>query len=116
MAVLYVSTGCTSTVTPDVVQSEQASWDGAQRNSGVVRVDQELGGFVVTERFAQRYAALVAVYGDARDGLTRLPYFTPALKAGHGISKRGDEWVMTPEAMAAFLKMNAWRKAGRSPL
>lgn len=108
--------GCIgSTVTPDAVVSEQASFDGAQQNSGILCVRD--GAFVVTEHFVERYNALIAIYGDSKDSLTRLPYFVPALKRGHGVSQdEAGAWVMSAQAMSHFLKMNAWRKAGRFPM
>lgn len=109
--------GC-STVTPDPVPAPAvASFDGSALNSGILRFDQAAGAFVVTPHFVERYAALVRTYGDSRDSLTGLPYFTPALPLGFGLSEApaAGEYHITPAAMAAFVKMNTWRRSGRQP-
>jgi hypothetical protein len=107
------ATGCT-TVTPAAVEAHQASWDGADQTSGILRA--EAGGFVVTARFVERYDALVRIYGDASDRLTGLPYFSPALTLRYGLSQSpAGEYALSPEAMTYFVRMNQWRRAGRQP-
>lgn len=97
--------GC-STVTPDRVESREASFDGNARNSGVV--ESTPNGFVVTAHFRARYNALIEIYG--RD-------FQPALAADAGITQLGSgELLITKQAMVDFLTMNAWRKARLAPV
>lgn len=111
-----VQVGCLSTVVPKPVHSEQASFDGVERTSGVVQFSSELGGFIVTDNFVRRYDALVDIYGNTKDSLTRLPYFAPALVRRYGVSQTRGMWIITPDAMTKFVRMNQWRKAGRVPL
>jgi len=102
-ALLFV--GCGTTVTPDVVHSTQASFDGGQQNSGIVM--STASGFVVTDHFRQRHNALIAVYGGD---------FAPPLQPDHGIAPIGtDRWLISKQGMVDFLQMNAWRKAGLEP-
>lgn len=108
--------GC-STVTPDATPAPAvASFDGGDLNSGILRFDAPLGGFVVTPHFVERYAALTRTYGDSTDPLTGLPFFSPALPLGFGLSQAATgEHVITPAGMACFVRMNTWRRSGRAP-
>jgi hypothetical protein len=97
--------GCAGTVTPDRVESRQASFDGNEQNSGIVLSTPS--GFVVTSHFRQRYNALIAVYGGD---------FKPTLKPDDGIAPIGeDRWLLSKKAMVDFLEMNAWKRAGLQP-
>lgn len=110
------SSGCSTVTPPPAPAAQVASFDQGDATSGILRYDSRAAGYIVTARFVQRYEALVAVYGDAKDSLTGLPYFLPALTRGYGLrlSETG-EYVMTAEAMTYFVRMNQWRRSGRAP-
>lgn len=102
-ALLFV--GCGTTVTPDVVPSTQASFDGGQQNSGIIM--STASGFVVTDHFRARYNALILKYGGD---------FSPMLKPDSGIAPIGDDrWLISKQGMVDFLQMNTWRRAGLEP-
>lgn len=100
-ASILLAAGC-GTVTPTIVESPAASYDGGVRNSG------ELGfvtnGLVVslevTPHWRDRYNAMIADFG-AR--------FKPAIKPDYGVTV-GDRIFATPEAVVKFTTMNRWRK------
>jgi len=95
--------GC-GTVTPERVRSEAASYDGNERNSGVIASTAE--GFIVTTHFRARYNALIAVYGED---------FRPALPTDEGIrALDAGRWLIDKAHMVKFLEMNAWAKMGKA--
>ncbi len=108
-AVLLVSaltTGCGTTVQPDIVTPSVASYDGNVQNSGIIMSTNS--GFVVTSHFRERHNALIAIYGGD---------FSPHLKPDHGIAPMGDDrWLISKQAMVDFLAMNTWRKAALKPV
>ena len=105
IAIVSAFTGCSSTVTPSRVESQQASYDGGEQNSGVIA--STATGFVVTDHFRARFNGLVRIYGKD---------FIPELKADGGISPAGNgRWEISKQSMIYFLEMNAWRKAGLEP-
>lgn len=97
---VFVLISCAGTYVPkaDAV-SEQASYDGNEKTSGILGVSDS--GFIVTDRFLVRYDALVEKYSDK---------FTPSLKKRFGVTGN----TMSREAMAYFLTMNRWNKNGIS--
>jgi len=98
-------TGCAGTVVPRLVESQQASFDGNEQNSGIITSTPS--GFVVTDHFRERYNALIATYGAD---------FKPGLKPDSGIAPiGGGQWLISKQAMVDFLTMNSWRKAGLKP-
>ena len=97
-------TACT-TVTPSTVIASAPSWDGTEQNSGIIGTFA--GGFNVTEHFRDRYNALVDSYGER---------FAPALRRNAGLSiGPNGTFIIDPEHMEKFVRMNAWRKAGIQP-
>ena len=58
---VVILAGCTSTVTPTIVQPAQASYSGKERNSGVISRIPD--GYVVDGNFRARYNALIDIYG-----------------------------------------------------
>jgi hypothetical protein len=97
--------GCTSTVTPDVVQPAQASYgtDG-QRNSGLL--DRTLAGWIVDESFRARYNALIDKYGDD---------FLVPLHRDDGLLPRGDgTWLLDFAHFDKMAKMNTWLHMGKA--
>lgn len=97
--------GCSSTVVPSEVRSEQASFDQGEQTSGILATAP--GGFVVTSHFRDRFNALADLYGRA---------FSPALVRDAGLRPFADDtWFITPEAMTKFIQMNRWKKSGRAP-
>lgn len=103
---VFLVSGCASTVTPETVRSEEASFDGNQQNSGIILSTGS--GFLVTGHFRLRYNALILVYGGD---------FKPALKPDQDIAPVGDDrWLISKQGMVNFLEMNTWRKSGLKPL
>lgn len=107
----------TKTVIPEVVQDTKPSFDGNKQDSGLISVSDS--GAIVTQRFVDRYDAMIGVYGDEPD-------FLPPLKPGQGVSEapkeeqkknsnRGQVYLMSREALVHFIKMNQWRKMGKEP-
>lgn len=97
--------GCSSTIAPAPVQSQQASFDGAEQNSGVLAMIP--GGAVITQRARERYNALIVRYGKE---------FGPPLASDHGITARSDgTYAITSEGLQKFILMNAWKRMGRDP-
>ncbi|HEX2099178.1 MAG TPA: hypothetical protein VHF69_00860 [Candidatus Synoicihabitans sp.] len=95
--------GC-GTVTPAPARSEQASFDGTERNSGVLELTET--GAVVTPRARDRYNVLVDLYGKA---------WAPRIREDHGVTKRSDgNYEMTNEALEKFIVMSDWRRMGRA--
>lgn len=106
VAAALAASSCSSTVTPGHVQPNQASFDGGEQNSGILRFTPD--GFLVTPHFHDRYAALAATYGRI---------FKPALLPDEGIMPAPDgvNWLVDAEHMAKFVEMNLRQKAGRAP-
>lgn len=108
----------TKTVIPEVIQDTKPSFDGNKQDSGLISVSES--GAIVTQKFIERYDAMIGIYGDELD-------FLPPLKPGEGVSEapkeeqeknssRGQVYLMSREALVNFIKMNQWRKAGREPV
>ena len=60
-AAVLALAGCTTTVTPRIVQPAQASYSGASRNSGIIARLPD--GYAVDGVFRARYNALIDIYG-----------------------------------------------------
>jgi len=98
--ILCLLSGC-STVTPTVVKSSTASWDGAEQNSGLIAWTAD-GGAIITAHARDRYNALILVYGKQ---------FAPPLATNYGIANTSSNaFLITPEALSDFARMNRWRK------
>lgn len=96
-------TGCTTTVIPTHVKPAVASFDGGEQTSGILAFRPD-GSVTITPHARDRFNAMAAIYGGC---------FAPALRPDEGISKDGDNFVMSPEAQTKALSMNRWRKEGR---
>lgn len=106
IAFFLVVGGCTSTVTPGIVESHQASYDGNAQNSGVISSDAQ--GFLVTPHFHDRWTALVRTYG--RD-------FKPAINLDDGwTDNRDGTWRVDKQRMVFFIEMNGWLRSGLKPV
>lgn len=102
--VLGFVTACT-TVVPKPVDTDVASFDGNDQNSGIIRATS--AGYVVTPHFRDRYNALVAVYGKD---------FTVPLKRDAGLAKLSPtEWLIDRQHLVQFLDMAAWQRSGLPP-
>jgi len=105
VGILCLQSGCVSTVTPTVVKSTTASWDGAEQNSGLLGWTTN-GLAIITPHARDRYNALVGEYGKQ---------FAPTLVWNYGIgTTSSNAFTITPEALADFARMNRWRKAGKT--
>jgi hypothetical protein len=107
LLLLSVVVGCSTLSTqPTIIQpisaeTETPSYDGAERNSGILS-DAE-GGFIVTPHFRDRYNALIRGYGNR---------FSHPLKKDDGVNRRGDVYFIDNQHMVYFLTMNQWFKSG----
>lgn len=100
LAILLV--GCT--VIPKALNTQEASWDGNQQNSG------ELGWFtnsagvvqqVVSPHWRERYNGLIAEFGDR---------FSPRTSADAGLTAfTNGTWLVDDEHLGKFTRMNVWR-------
>jgi hypothetical protein len=105
-ALLYFA-GCSSTVTPAVVASQQASYDTGGQNSGIIDVLPNQAGVIITPHARDRYNGLISIYGRE---------FLPALQSDDGIYRRADgNFDLTAAAYVRFRLMNTWHRMGREP-
>lgn len=115
LAILFVASGCTTTITPPRPKPTQASFDGGQQNSGYlgtvtnVFASQTNISARITLHARDRYNALIVDYGQ---------YFKPPLKPGEGVSATSDPnvFLIDQEHLVKFLTLNRWRKEGKPPL
>jgi len=107
----------TKTVIPVVIKDTKPSFDGNKQDSGLISVSD--AGAIVTQRFVDRYNALIGAYGDE-------PEFLPPLVENQGVvpapaaeqernADRGQIYLMEKGTLVHFIRMNQWRKAGREP-
>ena len=104
-ALLIYSAGCT-TVVPQTVHGNTASWDAGQQNSGFIgwtNVDHMTFG-IITPYALERYNGLISVYG------TR---FLPPLHPNEGVCTNclPNLILIQAQDLAHFAQMNRWRKA-----
>jgi hypothetical protein len=91
--------GCT-TVSPRIVESPAASWDGTNQNSGFIGWSGTSG--IITPHARDRYNGLIETYGKK---------FVPPLVTDYGITATtSNVYLITPEALADFALMNRWHK------
>lgn len=101
LALVILLCGCAGTITPRIVQSSQASWDGNQQNSGLIGFDA-VGNGILTLRAELRYQALVSDYGYR---------FKPPIQSADGlILTTTNTWLIDAEHLEKFATMNRWRK------
>lgn len=111
--------GCTSTITPRNVHDPVPSWDGTNQHSGIIAILDD-GRFLVTPYFRDRYHAMLKIYARGKDSAGRPLFAVPpkpddGLHAGimlHDDGSTEPAWVMTPQVMSNFARMNRWRKKG----
>lgn len=93
--------GCSTTVTPRIVLSNEASWDGTNQNSGVIGFSGVSA--VITPHARDRYNGLIDIYGKK---------FIPPITFDYGISVyTNDTYLITPQGIVAFSQMNRWRRS-----
>ena len=110
---LTLSFSACTTIIPSTVNSNNASFDGNEQNSGIISTTMD--GFKVTTHFRDRYNALIAVYGDAKqsDGS---PLFTPALIKDFGLTSNVDgTYTMTKQAMVFMVQMSEMKRRAFKP-
>lgn len=106
--VLTALIGCMGTVTPERVGHKQASFDGAQQNSGFMGWTED-GRGILTAHARDRYNSLIGSYGNR---------FAPALQPDCGLTATGtNTWIIEDQALDNFATMNEWRieAAGQRP-
>jgi hypothetical protein len=106
-----------TSVRPVAVVDTKPSYDGNKQDSGIIKITEE--GIIVTQRFVDRYDALVNTYGAEPD-------FLPPLVCGQGVEvaskelqekypNRGTIYLMEKQTLVHFIKMNQWRKMAKEP-
>ena len=113
LVILLLSLSACSTITQSPVKSNAASFDGNEQNSGIISTTMD--GFKVTTHFCDRYNALIAVYGNAKqsDGS---PLFTPTLIKGFGLTSNGDgTYTITKQAMVFMVQMSEMKRRAFKP-
>lgn len=112
--------GCRSypeVVRPHVVTPQAPSFDGNHQDSGLLEITPM--GALVTLHFQSRYNALIDVYGDEPDFAPHLIHDQGVTRASESDMKRypdrGPLFVLQKEALVNFIKMNQWRKMGKTP-
>lgn len=103
-------TACYTTITPQKIADSSASFDGNERNSGLIALSRS-GGAIVTPRARERYNGLIALYGR---------HFTPPLTEDYGVTVgfaagAPKNYTLTKEALVKFATMNRWKKEGKKP-
>jgi len=97
--------GCT--ITPKQVESNSASYDGGEKNSGFIgwTTNNSICYGVITFHAKDRYNSLIKIYGKR---------FEPPLKENYGIILDGrttsTNYYITLEGLSKFSEMNRWRK------
>lgn len=111
-AFLFLCTGCTSTVTPSIVEPAQASYSGLKRNSGLISRTE--AGWIVDGNFRARYNGLIETYGAE---------FIPPLRPDAGLARiieadtpAEERWLIDPLHFDRMLKMNLEKHSGLAPL
>ena len=95
--------GCTTTITPIVVEAPVASWDGLNQNSGFIGWTDN-GSGIITRQAKEQYNILIGTYGSR---------FVPPLITDFGIFETTtNTFIITPQALADFATMKRWRRAG----
>ena len=118
ISVPLLSSCSTKTIIPRVIEETKPSYDGNKQDSGLISAGPD--GAIVTESFVARYDALVRTYGAE-------PEFLPPIELGSGVSEvspedqlkhqdRGRVYLLSKQALVRFIKMNQWRKMGRTPV
>jgi hypothetical protein len=110
--------GCASTVIAEPVASRTIAFDGGEQTAGVLKVWPGRGALITDSKKAE-YDALVAIYGRGTDGHK----LTPPVVKGRGLTPlRGKDegfplharvWHMDAQALADFILMRGWQRAGR---
>lgn len=81
------------TITPVRIEKIEKSWDGNSNNSGIIDfIDGK--GFLVTKKAADRYNALVSIYGKNE---------VPPIFFDYGIFQEDSKFYLTSEAMTLFI-------------
>ena len=104
MGVMLLAAGCT--VAPRVEQAAGPSLDGGVANSGVLEV-LPVRCYLVTSLFAERYAALVTMYGSK---------LVPPMTSPRWITPAGtNTFVITSDGMAAFMELDFYSRQHLTP-
>jgi uncharacterized protein YceK len=108
-ACIALFSGCTSTVTPDIVVPQQASYSGNERNSGLISHTDN--GWVVDGNFRNRYNALIEIYGREY-AVQRDAGIAKILEAATPAAER---WLIDRQHFDLMLAMNEKKHSGILP-
>lgn len=93
-------------IVPDFVEDVSPSWDGEEKNSGLLGyIDGQ--GYLITPSAAARYTWLTEYY--SKD-------YNPALKSGVGLNQQKDgNFILSTQYMVEFVVMNKKYKSNILP-
>ena len=101
-AVSFLLSGCgafrTNPIVPNIIEDATPSWDGEERNSGLLDyIDGK--GYLITPNAAGRYNTLVRIYGTK---------YAPAILEGDGLTEDPDSenYYLDSQHMVEFMVMN----------
>ena len=102
LALILLSAGCTTTITPKVVTDSHASFDGNQANSGFIAFTAD-GSGLITPHARERYNSLIDRYGSR---------FVPPLGRNAGVRPDpSGNFIIDAEHLVKFATMNRWSKS-----
>ena len=108
MVILSSCCSCVQTIAPAPVVSQEASWDGSEKNSGFLGWTTNSGVVygMLTPHAKDRYNGLIDIYGNK---------FIPPIKKNYGIIDNFTNSWITLEGLQDFAKMNRWKKGSATP-
>ena len=106
LLLVVFAAGCVNTVTPKHVQATTYSWDGTNKNSGVLGMTNHCA--ILTAHAVDRYNALMVTYGKA---------WAPPVKPWDGVTATPTNGVYILDAQHTFYfgTANRWKKEGKDP-
>ena len=103
VALTFVN-GCTKTIIPNNIVTNQAGFSGNEASGGFVGFAPD-GQGIITERSKLKYNSLIELYGDN---------FLPPIEKDFGItSNTNGTFLITKEALSNYMLMNQWYKNGK---
>ena len=118
LIVLAMVSGCSVIETPDIIIPDEISYDGGEKNSGVLYASEDGKGFIVTKNLIDRYNGLMTIKYSKKINnevvTTELKdLFTPPLQENDGvINIDGESYFIDNQFYSKFLLMNILNKTG----
>lgn len=96
-------TSCVGTVKKEPIIANTPSWSGSNQNSGFIGFTNGNYG-VITSNAVIRYNLLIEKYGKD---------FLPPLVENQGLISEPPIFIIEPECLEKFVRMNRWYKTGK---